>query len=68
MAKMKGVSFVTDDMNRKIAVQIDLQTLEQYQEDVEDLLDGIIASMREDEETVPLQDVIERLRQEGKLP
>jgi hypothetical protein len=54
-------------MNRKIAVQIDLQTLGQYQADVEDLLDGIIASMREDEETGPLEEVVERLRQQGKL-
>ena len=65
---MKGVSFVTDDTNRRIAVQIDLQTLEQYQEDIEDLLDGIVATLREDEETVPLDDVLERLRQQGKLP
>ena len=64
---MTGVSFVTDDTNRKVAVQIDLETLEQYQENVEDLLDGIIATMRSDEETVPLDEVIENLRKQGKI-
>jgi hypothetical protein len=64
---MKGVSFVTDDTNRKVAVQIDLETLKQYGEDVEDLLDGIIATMRSEEETVPLDEVVENLRKQGKI-
>lgn len=65
---MKGVSFVTDDSDRRIAVQIDLQTLEQHRADVEDLLDGILASARENEETIPLDEVIANLRAQGKLP
>ena len=64
---MKGVSFVTDDTNRKVGVFIDRETLEQYQEDVEDLLDGIIATMRAEEETVPLDEVMENLRKQGKI-
>jgi hypothetical protein len=46
---MKGVSFVMDDKNRRKAVIIDLKTLEQYQEDVEDLLDVVVAESRKDE-------------------
>jgi hypothetical protein len=65
---MKGVSFVTDESDRRIAVQIDLRTLEEHRDDVEDLLDGIIATAREHEETVPLDDVIAKLREHGKLP
>ena len=47
---MKGVSYVTNDKNEKIAVQIDLKTLGKHQEAVEDLLDIIIAESRKDDE------------------
>jgi hypothetical protein len=49
---MKGVSFVTNDKNQKIAVQIDLKVLEKHQEAIEDLLDTIIAESRKDDEDV----------------
>jgi hypothetical protein len=46
---MKGVNFITDDKNRRTAVIIELKTIEQHQEEVEDLLDVIIAESRKDE-------------------
>lgn len=58
---------MTDENNRKTAVVIDLKTIERYEEEVEDLLDGIIAEARRDEEKVPLNEVIENLRKLGKL-
>lgn len=64
---MKGVTYVTDDQNRKVAVQIDLKLLQKYDEDIEDLLDGIIAESRKDEERVPLDKVIKGLKRKGKL-
>jgi hypothetical protein len=64
---MKGVSFVTNEKNEKIAVQIELKALEKHQEAIEDLLDGIIAESRMNEEKVPLSVVIENLKQTGKL-
>lgn len=39
---MKGVNYVTDASNNKIAVQIDLKLLEQFDEDLEELIDGIL--------------------------
>lgn len=64
---MKGVSFVTNEKNEKIAVQIDLKTIANYQEELEDLLDGILAESRKDEDVVPLKKVISDLKKSGKL-
>jgi hypothetical protein len=64
---MKGVSFVTNDKNEKIAVQIDLKSIEKHQEAIEDLLEGIIAESRKNEEKVPLSKVISNLKKAGKL-
>lgn len=64
---MKGISFVTDGQNKKVAVQIELTVLERYDEQMEDLIDGVIAESRKDEQRVPLNKVIRNLKQAGKL-
>ncbi|MBC8034114.1 MAG: hypothetical protein H7Y03_08220 [Chitinophagaceae bacterium] len=64
---MKGVNYITDADNRKVAVQIDLKLLEKYNKEIEDLIDGIIAESRKDETKKPLDVVIRSLRQKGKL-
>ena len=64
---MKGVSFVTNEKNQKIAVQIDLKAIQKHQQAIEDLLDGIIAEAREGEEKTPLSKVISNLKKAGKL-
>jgi hypothetical protein len=64
---MKGVNFITDDKNRRKAVIIELKTIEQHQEDIEDLLDVIIAESRKDEPKRPWEDVKKSLKKKGKL-
>ncbi|MGZ8558596.1 MAG: hypothetical protein ACXWWC_09695 [Chitinophagaceae bacterium] len=64
---MKGVTYVTDHKNRKVAVQIELKLLEKYDEEIEDLIDGIIAESRKNEERVPLDKVIKGLKRKGRL-
>lgn len=64
---MKGISYLTDENNRRTAVVIDLKTIERYPDEVEDLLDGIIAESRKHEEKVPLDAVIKNLKKSGKL-
>ena len=64
---MKGVHFLTNEKNEKIAVQIDLKAIEKHQEAIEDLLDGIIAESRKEDEKVPLAKVISNLKKVGKL-
>lgn len=64
---MKGINFITNDKNEKIAVQIDLKSIEKHQESIEDMLDGILAEARKDEEKIPLEKVISKLKKAGKL-
>ena len=64
MKVMKGIHYVTNDDNKKIAVQIDLK---RYGDLWEDFYDCLIAEQRNDEETVPWDDVKDALRKEGKL-
>ena len=56
-----------DDSNKKVAVQINLKVLEKYDEEIEDLIDGIIAEARKDEQRKPLDEVIKGLKKKGKL-
>jgi len=51
---MKGINYVTDDKNRKVAVQIDLK---QHGSMWEDFYDNMIAEMRKDEAKTPLEEV-----------
>lgn len=64
---MKGVNYITDHSNKKVAVQMDLKLLEKYDEEIEDLIDSITAESRRDEQKKPLGDVINNLRRTGKL-
>ena len=64
---MKGVKYLTDESNKKVAVQIDLKLLEKYDEELEDLIDGIIAESRKDEEKKRLAEVIKGIKRQGKL-
>lgn len=64
---MKGVSFITDENDRKKSVVIDLKTIEKYDEQIEDLFDIIIAESRKDEPSSPWEEVKKRLKKKGKL-
>ena len=64
---MKGVSYITNNKNRKTAVVIDLKTLKKYNEQLEDLFDAIIAESRAEEPSVSWEMVKKTLRKKGKL-
>lgn len=64
---MKGVNYITDDKNKTIAVQIELKTLESYEEEVADLIDVIIAESRCDEPKRSWDEVRKSLKKKGKL-
>jgi hypothetical protein len=64
---MKGVSYITDGHNKKKAVVIDLKTIENNQEAIEDLLDIIVAESRKDEPTVSWEEMKKKLHKKGKL-
>ena len=62
--QMKGVTYVTDTQNRKIAIQIDL---EKHGNLVENILDAIEAEEGLNEETITLEQLKSELKAEGKL-
>ncbi len=52
---------------KKLAVQIDIKLLEKFDDEMEDLIDGIITESRKAEERRPLNEVIKTLKKKGKL-
>lgn len=63
---MKGISYIFNDKNERIAVQIDLKSIVKQRQAIEDLLDGIISESRKYEDKVPLSKVISKLQKLGK--
>lgn len=61
---MKGISYITDDKNRKVAAIIDLK---KYGELWEDFYDGLVAEERKNEPKVPLNKVIDDLKKKKKI-
>lgn len=60
---MDGIKYVTDEQNRRVAVQIDL---DKYGELWEEFYDAIIAESRQDEESEPFDQAVSELNAEGK--
>jgi hypothetical protein len=60
---MKGVNFLTDDKNNKIAVQIDLRKNKDLWED---FCDYMIYLARKDEKTVSLESVLKKINKSSK--
>jgi hypothetical protein len=61
---MKGIYFVTNEKNERIAVQIDL---EKYRKIWEDFYDVLIAESRKDDETISLDELKDELKNEDKF-
>ncbi len=61
---MKGISFLTDAKNKKVAVQIDLK---KHGAIWEDFYDAIVAHSRRHEKTISLQELKATLKSSGKL-
>ena len=64
---MKGVNFITDEKNRRTAVIIQLKTIEDHQEEIEDMLDVIVAESRKDEPKRSWGEVKKSLKKKGQL-
>ena len=61
---MKGISYITDDQNRKIAAVIDLK---KYGELWEDFYDGLVAEQRKHEPKIPLSKLVDDLKRKKKI-
>ena len=54
---MKGVRYITDEGNQRKSVVIDIETIEKHPEEVEDLMDVIVAEARKHEPKRSWEDV-----------
>ncbi len=61
---MEGIRYLVNEEQKPVAVQIDL---EKYGELWEDFYDVLIAQTRQEEESIPLEDLVEELKASGKL-
>ena len=62
---MEGIFYLTDDQNKKRFVQIDL---DKYGgEYLQDLIDGLVAEYRKNEESIPFDEAMKQLKGAGKL-
>lgn len=52
---MQGISYITDKNNKKKAVVIDYNLFKNHSEELEDVLDVMIAESRQDENSIPLK-------------
>jgi|GEM_PF-5533725 hypothetical protein len=64
---MEGVTLIKDITHNKQLVQIEIDNLEQLEENREDILDVIIASLRKDDEKITLEQLEQELEKEGIL-
>ncbi|MCB9348234.1 MAG: hypothetical protein H6573_12105 [Lewinellaceae bacterium] len=61
---LKGINYLMDSDNNKVAVQIDL---EMYGELWQEFLDRLIIEFRKDEESDSFDDFLKELEEEGLL-
>jgi hypothetical protein len=64
---MEGISYITDNHNRKKAIVIDLKTIEDHEEDVHDFIDTLIAESRKDDDMIDWDKAKDDLKAAGKL-
>ncbi len=64
MNDMEGIRYLVNEEQQPVAVQIDL---EKYGELWEDFYDVLVAQARRQEESIPLEEVVEELKASGKL-
>lgn len=63
---MKGISYITDENNQRKAVVIDLKTFKKHEDEIEDLLDVLIAESKKEEESIPFEKLVKSFTKKGK--
>ncbi len=59
---MKGVSYLTDNKNRKKAVVIDLKTIEKDEESIHEFIDVLVAESRKNDALIDWDDAKRQLK------
>ena len=63
---MRGITFITDETNNKRFVQIDLETISKGEEQIEEIIDIIIAESRKNEKEFSWDEVKKMIRKKKK--
>lgn len=61
------MTILEDRTNKKRYVQIDVAELDKRREQIEDMMDGLIAEQRAGQPTISLDALEKKLRKQGKL-
>lgn len=64
---MKGVTILEDKANKKRYLRIDLAELDKRREQIEDMMDGLVAEQRAGQPTISLDALEKKLRRQSKL-
>jgi hypothetical protein len=64
---MKGVTIIEDKASNKRYLQIDVAELDKRRDEIEDMIDGLIAEQRAGQPTISLEELEEKLRKQGRL-
>ncbi|HQW86047.1 MAG TPA: hypothetical protein PLH93_02620 [Flavobacteriales bacterium] len=64
---MKGVTVLYDESRKKRLVQIDMEVVVRKREELEEMLDLLVAESRKDDEMVPWEKAKAMLKKAGKL-
>ncbi len=59
---MKGVSYLTDNKNRKKAVVIDLKTIEKDEESIHEFIDVLVAESRKNDKLIDREEAKRQLK------
>ncbi len=64
---MRSVTILTDKKRNRNILQVDLKTLAKHPEEVEDLIDVIVAESRKNEKDISFEEVKKTLKKNGKI-
>ena len=65
--EMKGITILEDRSSKKQYLQIDIAELDKRREQIEDMMDGLIAEQRAGQATISVEALEKKLRKQGKL-
>ena len=64
---MKGISYITDESNKKTAVVIDLKNIKKNEEEIHEFIDVLVAESRKDDELISWEEDKKQLKKKDKL-
>ena len=64
---MKGISYITDEANKRKSLVIDLKAIENHGEEIHEFIDVLVAESRRNDETISWEDAKKHLKAKGKL-